>query len=88
MDYILLGSELTDLIREWIKEERLNAPDVALPLVPSDPSTRDSTAFKTFPAETSEQPSVVEVDEVTVVPNSSITPKVPATEKSLSVTVV
>ena len=40
MDYVFLGADLTYLIVEWIKEERLNAFNVVLPFMPSDPSTR------------------------------------------------
>ena len=29
LDYAFLGSKLTDLIGEWIEDERLSAPDVA-----------------------------------------------------------
>ena len=36
LDYAFLGSELIDVIKKWQEDERLNAPDVAPPLVPSN----------------------------------------------------
>ena len=60
----MLWSELTDLIRKWIEEERLNALNVTPPPVPFDPLTRDLAEIAISPAKTSEKLSVVEVDEV------------------------
>ena len=39
LDYAFLRGELIDLIGEWLEEERLNGPDVALPSAPFSPST-------------------------------------------------
>ena len=88
MDYAFLGGELTDLIRELIEEEKLNALDVALPSVPSDPLTNNVTEIEISPVATSEQSSVVEVGEATTTPDPSIAPKALITEPSLSVTAV
>ena len=54
LDYAFLGGELTDLIGEWIEEERLNAPDVAPSSVPSDPTSTNATEIEISPAKTSE----------------------------------
>ena len=86
LDYSFFGSKLTDLIGEWLEEYRLNALDVALPPMPSNPSTRDLVEIEISLVETSEQPSVVEVDEVTVSLDHSIAPKVPIFEPNSSVT--
>ena len=88
LDYAFLGSELTDLIGEWIKEEKLNASDVVSPSVPFDPSTSNAAEIKSLPAKTSEQSSVVEAVEVTATPDPSIALEVVITEPSLRVTAV
>ena len=88
LDYAFLGRELTDLIREWIEEERLNAHDVALPFVPFNPSTRNVVKIEISSAKNSEHPSVVEVDELTVAFDPSIAPEVPVTKPSSSVVAV
>ena len=82
MDYTFLRGELTGLIREWIEEERLNAPEVAPSSVPSDLSTRNTIEIKILPNETSEQSSVVEVDEVIATLDPSIAPEIPVTKLS------
>ena len=80
-----LSDELTNLIGEWIEEERLNALDVASPSVPSDPSTKNAAEIRISSAETSEQSSMVKVKEVTAAPDPSFAHEVPITEPSSSV---
>ena len=58
-----------------------------LPSVPFDPLTSNATEIEIFSVKTSKQ-MVVEVVEVTVALDPSITPQVPVTEPSLSVAVV
>ena len=84
VDYTFLGGELTDLIGEWIEEESLNAPNVVPLSVPSDPSTSNVVEIEISLAKTSEEPSMVEVGEVTTTPYPSILPKVSVTEPSSS----
>ena len=71
-----------------MEEERLNAPDVTPPSVPFDLSTRNMVEIEISSIETFEQPSVVEVDEVTTAHDPSIVPEVPVTEPSSSVAAV
>ena len=88
LDYAFLGNELTNLNEEWLEEERLNAPDVTSPPMLLDPLTRDSTEIKISPAETFEQSSEVEVDEVIAAHDLSIAPKVPIAKPNYSVAAV
>ena len=71
-----------------MEDEQLNAPDVVLPSVPSDPLTRNVAEIEISPAETFEQPSMVEVDELTATPDPSIAHEVLVTEPSSSVAAV
>ena len=52
LDYAFLGGKRTDLIGEWIEEERLNAPNVMPPSMPSDPSTSNAIEIDTLLVET------------------------------------
>ena len=56
--------------------------------MPLDILTRDSAEIKISPAETSRQPSMVEVDEETTTPDLSIAPKVPMAEPNSSVAAI
>ena len=68
LQYAFSGGEMTDLIREWIEDERLNALDVVPPSVPSDPWTSNVAEIEISPVDTSEQLSRVEVGEMTAAP--------------------
>ena len=54
LDYMFLGGELTYLIREWLEEERLNAPDVVPPFAPPSLLTGNAAMIETVPANASE----------------------------------
>ena len=88
LDYASLGGEMTDIIGEWLEEERLNAPNV----MPSSTSpgllTENAVEIETVPAEASEQQPAVEVDEETIAPNPPLTFKDPASELSLRVAAI
>ena len=55
---------MTDLIGEWLEEERLNAPDIVLPSSSLGPSIGNVAEIETLSAEASEWQPVVEVDPV------------------------
>ena len=88
MYYAFLGSELTYLIGEWLKKEKLNVHNVAPPPVPLDPSTRYSVEIEISSDKTSRQSFVVEVDEVTATSDLSTAFEVPVAEPNLSVAAV
>ena len=85
LDYTFLGGKLTNLIREGLEEERLNAPNVTPPSVPPVPSIRNEVENEIVLAETSEQSSMVEVDEMTTALDTSIASEDPISEASLRV---
>ena len=87
LDYAFLRGKLTDLIKEWIEKERLNALNVTSSFISPDPLTRNMIEIEIVLTEISEQPSVVEVDEVTTALDPSIAYEVPVDEPSLSVTI-
>ena len=54
LDYTFLGGGLTNLIGEWIEEERLNALNITPPSAPSSPLTGKATEIEVMPVETSD----------------------------------
>ena len=88
LDYAFLGGKLTDLIGEWLKDERLNAPNAIPPAVPPGPLTENAEKIEIVSVEASEQQPTVEVDEGTVAPNPPITSEDPVSEPSSRVTAV
>ena len=80
LDYAFLGGELTDLIDEWLEEERLNAPYTVSSPTPPGLLARNAMETETVPAEAPEQQLVVEVDEEIVAPNPLLVVKDPASE--------
>ena len=88
LDYAFLGGELTDLIGEWLKEERLNAPHITPSSTPPGPPAGNATGVETMLAKASEQQSMVEVDEKTVTSNPPLTIEDPVSELNSRVMVV
>ena len=50
LDYVFLRGEMIDLIGEWLKEERLNAPNVMPSSTPPGPSTKNAAEIETVSA--------------------------------------
>ena len=85
---MFLGGKLTDLIGEWLEEERLNAPNTALSSIPPGPPTRNAVEAKIVPAEASEQQHAVEVDKETVASNPPLAVEDPIRELNSRVAAV
>ena len=86
LDYAILRGELTDLIGEWLKYERLNALKVVPSPIPPSPLTGNVIEIETVKA--SKQQPVVEVDKGTATPNPHVSSEDPASEPSSRVAVV
>ena len=82
LDYAFLGGKLTDLIGEWLKEERLNAPKAMPSSTPLGPPTRIAIEIETILIEATEQQLTVKVDKETATPNLPIDFKDPTSELS------
>ena len=46
LDYAFLGGELTDLIGEWLEEEKLNAPNVEPSPTPPGPLAKNAVEIE------------------------------------------
>ena len=80
LDYAFLGGELTDLIGEWLGEEKLNAPNAAPSPTPLGPLARNAAETEPVPAGAFEQQPMVEVDNKTIASNPPLTVEDPADE--------
>ena len=89
LDYAFLRGELTDLIGEWLEEERLNAPNVMPSSTRPGPSTENAAEIEIASTEAYErQQLAIEVNEVTAAPNPSIASEDPASELSSRVATI
>ena len=53
LDYAFLGGELTDLVGEWVEEERLHASDIAPSSTPPGTLIKNVVEIEIMPTETS-----------------------------------
>ena len=82
LDYAFLEGKLTNLIGEWLENEKLNATNTMPPSAPPSPLTGNAAEIEIVAVEASEQLPVVKVDEGTAAPNPPIASEDPVSELS------